>query len=551
MFAKKSLLRAALVASSISLLSASQPAEANQWTDLFRDLLAPPAGMTVTSSDPISVRETQITNRIIDAINANKLSPSDTQNLKTQLDRVRSLEVNYRQNGQFGPIEIASLNSELNKVESSLNRMLDTTYSGTVVSTNLDNYETLMGELKQRITASLADGRLTIEEAQALKDQFDHVREDRHGYKSDGVLTPAEANHLDLAIENLKRSLANNTHGMQAWPGINGQQSVQSRKIEDGIATGRILRSEYENLKAEVNRVASQEAQARANGLQLDETISLAINLKNLDQKITASLNLNNPVGGGWHGGSGDWHGGDGSGGGRDIDLRQANLLRKIEDLAANGRLSADEAADLRADYQRLQQLETSYRADDNLSPYELDVLKTGLDSIIVELKEKSDTIAVQYPEIDLKQQQLRQRIDESLARGQIKPSDAQKLLASLKWIASIEAAFRQSGGRLDQAEADRIMADLGRLKVKIDRLAVNPLQNLLNRKADLQRKIDDKLADGQLSFRASRSLKRELDGISYSIQTTTVNGRISSDNFIRISADMDRLNSRISSGRI
>ena len=88
MFATKSFVQTALIASSISILSCAQPAWSNQWTDMFRTLLIPQTG--VTSTDSIAARDTQITNRIIDAINANKLSTIDTQNLKSQLDRIKS-----------------------------------------------------------------------------------------------------------------------------------------------------------------------------------------------------------------------------------------------------------------------------------------------------------------------------------------------------------------------------------------------------------------------------------------------------------------------------
>jgi hypothetical protein len=74
-----------------------------------------------------------------------------------------------------------------------------------------------------------------------------------------------------------------------------------------------------------------------------------------------------------------------------------------------------------------------------------------------------------------------------------IKGGDAQRLTDNLNWIASIEAGFRQSGGRLDKEEADRILADLDRLSARIDRLSISPTQDLINRKADLQRKIDDR----------------------------------------------------------
>ncbi len=172
---KKMLMHAALAASSVSMLVAAQPAWSNQWTDMVRNILVPPSGAVY--SDSITERDTQITNRIIDAINANRLSPSDTQSLKVQLDRIKLMEADYRSRrngGQLGSIELASLNTELNRVEATLNRMIGTNYGGTV-TTNIDNTDDGFSDVKQRITRNLSSGRLTIDEARTLKGQYDHA----------------------------------------------------------------------------------------------------------------------------------------------------------------------------------------------------------------------------------------------------------------------------------------------------------------------------------------------------------------------------------------
>ena len=348
MLTNKTTMRLALTLSAISLATATQSALANQWTDMFRNMLVPPSAATSSTSDAITMRETQLANRIVDAINTNKLSPADTQNLKVQLDHLKAMEVNYRASGQLGPVETASINNELSKVEMSFNQMIST--------------------------------------------------------------TPAAGVNLPPG-----NRIGDNSRG--GYP----------RGDRDGNS---------------------------------------------------------------WH----RDHDGDGDRvSGQDFDLRQANVLQRIEDRAREGRLTSADAADLRSDYRRLEQLEASYRADGRLTPYEINVLQNGLDSITRELRDKSDPVASQYPEIDRKQAALKRRIDDGVARRLIKGGDAQRLTDNLNWIASIEAGFRQSGGRLDKEEADRILADLDRLSARIDRLSISPTQDLINRKADLQRKIDDR----------------------------------------------------------
>lgn len=562
MFASKSLVQTALIASSISVLSCAQPAWSNQWTDIFRTLLLPQTG--VASTDSIAARDTQITNRIIDAINANKLSTLDTQNLKSQLERIKSLESGYRANragGQLDAIETATLNAELNRVETSLNAMLGMSSSttsntlgntpgttfGASIATNVDNFDASLADIKQRITRNLTTGRLTIDEARALTNQYNRVLSDRNSFKADGTLTFDETNRLNQSIDELKRNITVNNRDIQAWPGIDGQQAAQAKRIDDGIAAGRVSRSEYEQLKAESNRIANQEAAARANGLQLEETIALATSLRDLDRRISTSLNTN--IGSSNFGGWPNDRDRMGDRDGRDFDMRQSFVLKRIDDGAANGRLDPAEATDLRADYTRLEQLEATFRADGRLSPTELNVLQQGLESIISDLKEKSASIAVQYPEIDNKQTELKAKIDQGVASGRIKRFDGQKLTASLTWIATVEAALRQSGGTLDKAEADRILADLNRLSAKIDRSASNPLQDLITRKNELQTKIDQNSASGKLSYRSARNLRRELDRIAYSLAAYSPTATLPAADITRLTADMDRLNTQITTG--
>ncbi len=415
MVSNKTTLQNSMIVASVALILSAQPAKSNQWTDMFKNMLVPPATGSTVTPDSITAREAQLANRIVDAINTNKLNPSDTQNLKGQLDRLKGIEANYRAAGPLGPVEAASINAELTKVEASFNQMIGT---GTGVTT------------------------------------------------MPGVGQPGYDSHGDSY-------LGGGPGGYYGGPGGPGGYGGSRPYMPGG---------QY-------------------------------------------------------------W---DRDGESRTFDIRQGNVLKRIDDRAANGRLTSAEAADLRSDYRRLEQLEASFRADGKLSSYEYDVLQRGLDSIVAELKDKSDPVASQYPEIDRKQAELKKRIDDGVARRLIRGGDAQRLNDNLNWIASIEASFRQSGGRLDKAEADRVLSDLDRLSAKIDRLSINPTQDLINRKADLLRKIDENSATGKLSSRSARDLRKELDRISYSLQDA--NTTLPQELLTRISADMDRLNTQITS---
>lgn len=228
----------AVAAGSLSLVSLVQPAWSGEFTDLFKNFLINQT--TGRPVDQIDQREAAITNRIIDAINNNRLAPSQSQTLKGMLDHMKDLEKSYRgTNGELDAIETATLNSELSKVESSLDQMLG---SAGGVNTGIvpDTIDARFAELSRKITRSLANGRLTIQEAQSLKDDYDRSLNQKNSLKSDGILSPEEQVTVNDSLNQLERKITSNTHDSQAWPGIDGQQALLSQRLSEGLSSGKL-----------------------------------------------------------------------------------------------------------------------------------------------------------------------------------------------------------------------------------------------------------------------------------------------------------------------
>lgn len=522
----------AVAAGSLSLVSLVQPAWSGEFTDLFKNFLINQT--TGRPVDQIDQREAAVTNRIIDAINNNRLNPTQSQTLKAMLDHMKDLEKSYRgTNGELDSIETATLNSELSKVESSLDQMLG---SAGGINTGIvpDTIDARFAELSRRMTRSLANGRLTIQEAQNLKDDYDRALNQKNSLKSDGLLSPEELVTVNDSLNQLERKITSNTHDSQAWPGIDGQQALLVQRLSEGLSSGKLTQNEYGRLKSDSDRIEAMEARARSNGLQLNETLGLANDLNTLRQRIDSSLSNLNTASTVVTPGS--------------FDNRKNDLLPRIDRGLTSGKLTKEEADDLRWSVRRLEQLEATYRSDGLLSPKELDLLQSGLNRILVDLNVRMNDIANTYPEIDTKQAELRRKIDLGMQAGVLNSFEASKLRSTLDWIDLVESSLRQSGGTLDATEAERLHGDLDRVAAKLSRIDSNSTHcpDIPARKADLMKQIDQGVADGRLTSLESLTLRNEFNRITALEQRLARNGRLDRTDRTRILGELDKLSTAL-----
>ncbi len=523
----------AVAASSLSLVSLVQPAWSGEFVDLFKNFLINQT--TGRPVDQIDQREAAVTNRIIDAINNNKLSSSQSQTLKDMLDSMKELEKTYRgTNNELDSIETATLNSELAKVETSLDQMLG---SATGINTGIvpDTTDARFAELSRKITRSLANGRLTIPEVQSLKNDYERALSQKNSLKSDGVLSPEEQVTINDSLAQLERKIGSNTHDSQAWPGIDGQQALLAQRLSEGLSSGKLTQDEYNRLKNESDLIAANEARARSNGLQLNETLGLASALDSLRQRIDSSLNNSSTASTVVTPGA--------------FDNRKNVIMPRIERGLSSGQLTRDEADDLRWSVRRLEQLESSYRSDGVLAPRELEILQSGLNRILVDLNVKLKDVANSFPEIDTKQSELRRKIDIGANSGALNSFEASKLRSTLDWIDMVESSLRQSGGTLDASEAERLNSDLDRVAAKLSRIdggSTPAGPDIPTRKADLMNQIQKGAADGRLTSMESLTLRNEFNRINALEQQLARNGRLDRMDRTRILGELDKLSTAL-----
>lgn len=146
----------------------------------------------------------------------------------------------------------------------------------------------------------------------------------------------------------------------QGWNSIHHRQDRLDTRIEAGVRSGDLSRTEAARLESEYRDIQRIEARYRANGLSDWERRDLDRRMDALSIKIS-NQRTDAQTGPGWYGGRG-WT--DSHGTWVSINQRQAQLDKRIEAGYRSGRLTPREATRLRAEYNDLARLEARYRVN-------------------------------------------------------------------------------------------------------------------------------------------------------------------------------------------
>jgi len=213
------------------------------------------------------------------------------------------------------------------------------------------------------------------------------------------------------------------------------------------------------------------------------------------------------------------------------INQRQANLYQRIDAGVARGDLTRPEAIRLQAEFNAIARLEASYRATGGLSLDEQRDLDRRFDALSSRIRfERNDQQAQgqsrqgAWQAINQRQANLYQRIDAGVARGDLTRPEAIRLQAEFNAIARLEASYRATGGLSleEQRDLDRRFDALS-ARIRFERNdqqaqgqpGQGVWQNINQRQANLDRRIDRALRDGRISNREARSLRAEFQVIA------------------------------------
>jgi hypothetical protein len=133
----------------------------------------------------------------------------------------------------------------------------------------------------------------------------------------------------------------------QNWQGINQRQANLDQRIDTGVRNGSLTRAEATRLRTDFRGLAQLESRYRAsNGLSAYERRDLDARFDALSARIRIERNDRNDRNDNW----------------QSINQRQRTLDNRIDAGLNSGRLTRNEATQLRAEFRQIAALESNYR---------------------------------------------------------------------------------------------------------------------------------------------------------------------------------------------
>lgn len=146
----------------------------------------------------------------------------------------------------------------------------------------------------------------------------------------------------------------------QSWMPINARQVTLDQRIDAGVRSGDLTRTEAQALRGDFRALANLEARYRMDGLSMSERADLDRRFDRLEARVTFERIDNQRRD--WFGGRDGWT--DNRGRWVNIEQRKMQLDRRIEQGVRSGQLTQREASRLRAEFNGILRMEARMRVN-------------------------------------------------------------------------------------------------------------------------------------------------------------------------------------------
>lgn len=215
------------------------------------------------------------------------------------------------------------------------------------------------------------------------------------------------------------------------------------------------------------------------------------------------------------------------------VDQRQAQLDQRIEAGVRSGQLTRPEAGRLQAEFQDIVSLEARYRAN-GLSANERADLDRRFDELSARIREeRRDNQQADRRDrdgrdgrdgwrgVNERQVELEERIEAGIRSGQLSRPEAARLRAEFQDIQNLENRYRVNGLSPDERADLTTRLDQLSARVRLDRTDQQRgdrrgrWENLNQRQAQFQQRLDRAVRDGRISSRQAMNLRLEYNRIA------------------------------------
>lgn len=483
-----------------------------------------------SGSVDIDSMQADILKRMTDGLSSRRLTRQEYDDLKYDFDRSASLEALYRQSdNKLDYEETMKLALDLDRLSTRLERTLHDR------DVSIGDADARQAELDKKIQDGLGSGKLTGDEAQLLRTEFNRIAEREAALKSSGRPISADDRlALLIDLERLNTQIELKLNNSEVASG--GSTTINLRKgqiesfISDALVQGRLTPLEAQQFKTQLDRIQTLMREMSQSDGQLTsiEAQTISVEYSMLESRVNRTM----------FGRAGVWPG---------ITGRVGEIEQRINDSASSRRLTDAEAAGLRAELQRIKEIAASTRKTDGTFALDNSLsLAAELERLSHKVNQSLHDRTEIAIDLDQKQRELDTQIANGVLAGTLSLAEARELDAEGDRIERKEAEFRTSQNGLSYRERLALAYDLEQLATKVDQqIRDNEKEpfDLQAQKALIDKLVASATISGRLTNDEARAIKAEKDRLNaLEFQCRTSDGRLTAGESILIASEWDKL---------
>lgn len=315
----------------------------------------------------LEVRRAQIDELLAEGVSSGRLSKEESESFRAVLSQNELLEKTVRSSAPgYTTQQAIELVTGLEKAHARIERLLR---EKQIPSSDLLAEES---KVERKLARFFSLGYLTPLEAESLRRQFGSVVTSLKTLRATaGGLSYGERLAFLYGFERIAAAAERHARSTPLpLPNLEIRYSRVEQKIADALATGKLPVQEARDLKSLLEQMQKSTLRARTSGggLSYPETLIAVVDVERFSRRVDERMRaLKNPL--------------------PDIDTKQAQLEKRIDQGKAAGKLTADQVKQLKAELSRIAEGEARFRiSDETLNFAETVSLHQDLDSVSKQL---------------------------------------------------------------------------------------------------------------------------------------------------------------------
>ncbi len=336
-------------------------------------------------------QKVQLASAIDSAQAVGQLSKAQADDFRQQLDALNQQEAQAKSSGRLmNFVQSITFNKQFSALVAQVQTAID---QGKLTAPDVVQVQTA---LKTRVDADLQSGRLSADDATAIKSELAHVASIENAFRaeSNGTLSPRQTELLLVEVNKVKSKLDQEEElsdsGVRT---LDFRRLTLEKKISDGLSQSRLSPTDATAFRDQLSKLAERQKSFQSTNKTLTggQVLQLAGELDTIGASIDQKLSLStatvpaSPVGAAVD----------------DFQEQFQRMDHRISRLASSGRIPANDASDLRHDLGRAIDLYQAYKtANPVLTPVQTAKLDSELDRVSSRLEQLRQSSVATVPQL-------------------------------------------------------------------------------------------------------------------------------------------------------